>query len=245
MSRFFVEPTDIEDSYIYIRDKQDIKHISKVLRLKPGDTVEISDGSLWEYEAVIEYIDSDEIELKIVDKQKFAKEPELLVTLYQGVPKGSKMETIVQKCVELGVHDITPVFMERTVVVEKGNFEKKIERWQKVSDEAVKQCGRGIIPQINHQLTFSQMTEELGQYDLVLFPYENEEDYTIKDCLRSLEAKPKTVAIIIGPEGGFADYEVDMIDETGASEVTLGKTVLRTETAGMAALAMTMYELEL
>ena len=97
-----------------------------------------------------------------------------------------KMEGIIQKCVELGVYAITPVFMERTVVVDKGNFGKKLDRWQKISDEAVKQCKRGIIPEVRESLKFKEMVEELDQFDLILFPYENEENRTIKDCLRGL-----------------------------------------------------------
>lgn len=245
MSRFFVPLENIGESEVVITDKNDIKHIAKVLRLGEGDKIEVSDGSEWEYQEVIESVEQDEVTARIVDKQKFAKEPETLVTLYQGVPKGSKMDFIVQKCVELGVYSIVPVFMSRTVVVEKGNFNKKIDRWQKISDEAVKQCGRGIIPEVAPQVDFQGMLEELSDYDLILFPYENEENYSIKDCLRNLQETPKTVAIVIGPEGGFSDIEADKLVEIDAEKVTLGKTVLRTETAGLAALAMTMYELEL
>ena len=146
---------------------------------------------------------------------------------------------------ELGVHAIVPVFMERTVVVDKGNFGKKQDRWQKISDEAVKQCKRGIIPEVGSAVKFSGMLDVLPNYDLILFPYENEENRTIKDCLRQITCLPETVAIIIGPEGGFSDKEARTLDEAGAERVSLGKTILRTETAGPAALAMTMYELEL
>lgn len=243
--RIFTDPVNIGDKYITIQDKGDIKHMIKVMRLKEGDRVDVSDSAQWEYETEIDQITDDEVLLKILDKQSFAREPEVRVTLFQGVPKAGKMETIIQKCVELGVYSITPVFMERTVVVEKGNFGKKLDRWQKVSDEAVKQCKRGIIPEISNQLRFKEMVSQLEDFDLVLFPYENESSYSIKDCLRNLTSKPATIAIIIGPEGGFADYEAELLDEAGAVRVTLGKTILRTETAGMATLAMTMYELEL
>lgn len=245
--RIFTDAANIGDKYIKITDKGDIKHMTKVMRLSEGDTVDVSDSMEWEYTAEIISVDSDEVLLAIVDKQKFAREPEIRVTLFQGVPKAGKMETIIQKCVELGVHAIVPVFMERTVVVEKGNFGKKLDRWQKISDEAVKQCKRGMIPQIEEQLQFKEMLPKLADFDLILFPYENETGYSIKDCLRSLptDAKPETVAIVIGPEGGFSDKEAELMDEHGAVRVTLGKTILRTETAGMAALAMTMYELEL
>ncbi|MDD6042679.1 MAG: 16S rRNA (uracil(1498)-N(3))-methyltransferase [Eubacteriaceae bacterium] len=243
--RIFTEPANVGDKYIEIHHKGDIKHMVKVMRLGVGDRVDVSDSVMWEYETVIDQIEDDEVLLRIVDKQAFAREPEVQVTLFQGVPKAGKMETIIQKCVELGVYAITPVFMERTVVVEKGSFGKKLDRWQKISDEAVKQCKRGIIPQINEQIKFDQMVDKLGDFDLILFPYENEGNYTIKNCLRNLTSKPKTVAIIIGPEGGFADSEAEALDSAGAERVTLGKTILRTETAGMASLAMVMYELEL
>ena len=248
MSRFFVKPQDIEDKYIYLTDKQDLHHMKKVLRMSIGDEMDVSDGATWEYHVEIESLDDKEAVLLILDKQKFAREPELLVTLYQGIPKASKMEEIIQRCVELGVNSIVPVFMERTVVVDKGNFGKKLDRWQKISDEAVKQCKRGIIPDVQDTVKFKEVLNTLPNYDLILFPYENEDNRTIKDCLREVVAsgnKPKTVAIIIGPEGGFADKEAAMLDEIGAERVSLGKTILRTETAGPAALAMTMYELEL
>lgn len=215
------------------------------MRLKEGAEIDVSDSAEWEYMAEIVSIDEDEVLLKILDKQKFAREPEIEVTLFQGIPKAGKMETIIQKCVELGVYSIVPVFMERTVVVEKGNFGKKLERWQKISDEAVKQCKRGRIPQIEEQRKFSEMLGDLSSFDLILFPYENEQNYSIKDCLRRLTEKPKSIAVVIGPEGGFSDKEAKAMDEAGAERVTLGKTILRTETAGMATLAMTMYELEL
>lgn len=245
MSRFFTDASNVGDEYIRITDRQDIKHMTKVLRLKEGDTVEVSDSSEWEYTAELDEIFDEEVLLRIIDRQKFSREPEIEVTLYQGVPKAGKMETIIQKCVELGIHAVVPVFMDRTVVVEKGNFGKKIERWQKVSDEAVKQCRRGRIPEVKNQQKFRETLEELKGYDLILFPYENESGYSIKDCLRGLQNKPERIAIIIGPEGGFSEAEVKSLDEIHAERVTLGKTILRTETAGMAALAMTMYELEL
>ncbi len=248
MSRFFVRPEDISGGKIYITDRGDIHHMKKVLRLAYGDEVDISDGAVWEYRARIEEIGENQAVLTIVDNQKFAREPHIRITLFQGIPKAGKMEGIIQKSVELGVDKIVPVFMERTVVVDKGNFCKKLERWQKISDEAVKQCKRGMIPQIENSCRFEEALPMLKDYDLILFPYENEENTTIKDCLRGITGSgesPETVAIIIGPEGGFSDREAVMLDGAGSRRVTLGKTILRTETAGPAAIAMTMYELEL
>ncbi|MGC2872107.1 16S rRNA (uracil(1498)-N(3))-methyltransferase [Ihubacter sp. mB4P-1] len=243
--KLFTESSNVGDKYIKITDHGDIRHLCKVLRLREGDTVDVSDRNQWEYETEILSISEDEVLLAICDKQKFAREPQVHVTLFQGVPKAGKMETIIQKCVELGVYSITPVFMERSVVVEKGNFAKKLERWQKVSDEAVKQCRRGIVPEVRKQQKFREMTDALAGYDLVIFPYENETGTTMKDCLRGLSEIPQRIAIVIGPEGGFADSEAELLDQAGAIRVSLGKTILRTETAGMAALAMVMYELEL
>lgn len=249
MSRFFVEPSDIQGRYIYITDKNDLHHIKKVLRLKPGSEVDISDKMDWEYRAKIEKIQDEQVVLLILDKQKFAREPETKITLYQGIPKGGKMEEIIQKSVELGVYSIVPVFMDRTVVVDKGNFAKKMNRWQKISDEAVKQCRRGIIPQVEEPVDFKQAVDRLANYDIVIFPYENEENRTIKDCLKNYMQTGKghsaEAAVIIGPEGGFSQKEAEMLAEQNILSVSLGKTILRTETAGPATIAMIMYELEL
>ena len=245
MARFFVDSSDVHENRIYIQSEEDIKHITKVLRLKEGDIIEISDSAEWEYKAEIQFIDRDVVETVILDKQKFAREPEIQVTLFQGIPKQSKMETIVQKCVELGIYSIVPVFMDRTVVVDKGKFDKKIQRWRKVSSEAVKQCRRGIIPKVCDAVKSKELPDMLREYDLILFPYENEAGRTIKDSLKQLTYKPETVAIIIGPEGGFSDKEAESLKAAGADSVSLGRTILRTETAGPAALSMVMYELEL
>lgn len=245
MNKFFVDKTTVGDRTIRITDADDRKHMTKVLRLGVGDAVIISDTVQFEYTVEITEIGRDYIETRILDKQKFAREPELKLTLFQGIPKQGKMETVIQKTVELGVWSIVPVFTDRSVVIDRGNFSKKIERWQKIADEAVKQCKRGIIPRIQREMTFREMVDSLSHFELILFPYENEERRSIKDCLRAIGQKPQTAAVIIGPEGGFSDSEAEALIRIGAQSVSLGKTVLRTETAGMAAIAMTMYELEL
>lgn len=251
MSRFFVQPENVGEKNIIIDNREDLHHMMKVLRLSAGDEIDISDSVEWEYRAELIYLDSDSAEAKIIDKQKFTAEPTVQVTLFQGIPKQGKMETIVQKCVELGVNSIIPVFMDRTVVVDKGNFGKKVQRWQKVSDEAVKQCKRGLIPQVFDPMKVPEMISAFGVFDLVLFPYENEDGATIKDVLKEVKASTQwaegrnRIAVIIGPEGGFSDEEAMLIVEEGGRSVSLGKTTLRTETAGMAALSMIMYEMEL
>lgn len=253
MNRFFVDLQQIKEKEIHIVNKDDIKHISKVLRMNLGDFIEISDGDRFEYVGKIESFSTDAVVCLIQDKQSFVTEPNTRVTLFQGVPKQGKMETIIQKCVELGIYDIVPVFTSRTVVVGKdeGKMQSKTDRWQKISDEAVKQCKRGIKPQVGKPITFKELVKalkEAPQGNLILFPYENEENYNIKQALRAYKEKNKSecnVMIIIGPEGGFSEEEAVSLKEVGAECVTLGKTTLRTETAGPATLAMVMYELEL
>ncbi|MCI6854947.1 MAG: 16S rRNA (uracil(1498)-N(3))-methyltransferase [Firmicutes bacterium] len=267
MSKFFVDPSAVSGAHIYLENKDDLHHLRKVLRARPGMELDISDGDCWEYKTCLEELTEDCATLKILDKQKFATEPATRVTLYQGVPKASKMETVIQKTVEMGVDTIVPVFMERTVVVEKGNFGKKLDRWNKIAAEAVKQCKRGIIPHVTESYDVDKMLAELPNYDLIICPYENEDGLTIKDFLRTAtqssvapppaavqpgrESTGRTgpqalrVALIIGPEGGFSEDEIEKLKAAGAATVTLGKTILRTETAGLAALAMIMYELEL
>lgn len=241
-----MDKTSVGDGEILISNKDDIRHISKVLRLKAGDRVLVSDCDSFDYQSEILDIQGDEkIVLRILDKQRFSGEPDLLITLFQGLPKQGKIETIIQKSVELGVHKVVPIFTDRTVVTDKGNLQKKLERWQRISDEAVKQCLRGIPPVIEYPMDFQRMLKEINTYDQTIIPYENEDVVSIKEVLRGYLEKPKTMALIIGPEGGFSQKEVDMAVEAGCRPVTLGKNVLRTETAGIAALSMIMYELEL
>ena len=162
MIKFFVGEEAVTSSRIYLEDAQDIRHLTRVLRAKVGDAVTIADGTGWEYETEIEEICETCVTLRIVDRQKDATEPQTRVTLFQGVPKAAKMETVIQKTVELGVDAIVPVFTARTVVVEKGNFSKKLMRWQKIADEAVKQCKRGRIPQVEPQIDFAEMCGRLA-----------------------------------------------------------------------------------
>ena len=247
MNRFFVGKENILDDEIIISDREDIHHITKVLRLKEGALCDISDSGEWEYRVRLVSFAGGEIRAKILDKQKFSSEPELMIALFQGVPKQGKMESIIQKSVELGVYCIVPVFMARTITVHNESFAKKIGRWQKVAAEAVKQCRRGIIPKVENEVTFSGMINlfDSERFDKILFAYENEKGRTIKDALRDIKEKPRSLAIAIGPEGGFSDEEAKSLEIAGGVSVSLGKTVLRTETAGPAAIAMAMYELEL
>lgn len=248
MSRFFTDKENINNTEILITNADDVKHLSKVLRHRIGDIIEISDGESFEYTGEITEITAALVRVKILSKGGFVREPKKRVTVYQGVPKQGKMEVIVQKCTEIGAAAIVPVFTDRTVVVDKGGFGKKIDRWQRVADEAVKQCRRGIIPEVREAVKFKDLPSVMEENDLNLFCYEDEAGTTLKDVLRGLseEERASTVKIglIIGPEGGFSDEEYRMITGAGARSVSLGKTILRAETAPIAALAMLMYELE-
>ena len=222
MSRFFVNPENIGNNLIILNDADDLHHMMKVLRLKEGDEVDISDGAEWEYHARIETIGRDEAQLAILDKQAFASEPSVEVTLFQGIPKQGKMETIVQKCVELGVHRIVPVFMDRTVVVDRGNFGKKIDRWNKVSAEAVKQCRRGIIPEVTAAIRMPDLVSSLAgepghdavsfdEFDLVLLPYENEKGTTINVVVSGGQANITIPSGIVGMSRADAEATLQNI----------------------------------
>lgn len=245
MNRFFVNTNQIDDQEIRIIRKEDIHHIKNVLRLRTGEHIEVSDGANWEYEGIIGQYDPDGLKVEIIRRQAFAREPKVRITLFQGIPKLSKMDFIIQKAVELGVAEIVPVFMARTVVADKGNFGKKVVRYEMIAEEAASQCGRGIIPYIRQAIPFNKILESIEPNSTVLFLYENEKNITIKDVLRNLPTIPAHLAFIVGPEGGFDGAEAEWLKERGIDCVTLGKTILRTETAGLAALAMCMYELEL
>lgn len=257
MHRFFVDKAAVGAAYIEITDKENVGHISRVLRLRPEDRIIVSDGEGWDYLCALEEITKQSVLARIEDKQKNATEPMARVTLYQGVPKGGKLDLTVQKCIELGVAGIVPVFMKRSVTADKGNFAKKTDRLRAIAEAAAKQSGRGLIPDVGDAVVFRDMMAALEAYPLVVFPYENEEGTTLKDALLGARRagilpaqgaleQPVDIAVVIGPEGGFAEEEAASLKQLpNCCCVSLGKRILRTETAGMAALSMLLYELEL
>lgn len=243
MNKFFVDKKNINSDHMIITDSEDIKHITKVLRLKESQQVEVSDGEKYEYVCTIRDINTDGITLEINEKEEHKREAYVKVTLFQGVPKQSKMELIVQKAVEIGVFDIVPVFTKRTIVVDNGKFSKKVERWNKITEEAAKQSKRGIIPVVKEAVNFKDMVKAIKDYDLVLFFYENISQQNLKTVLQE-NKQVNNIAVIIGPEGGFSDEEAETIMNEKAYGLSLGKRILRTETAGLAALSIIYYELE-
>ena len=253
MPKFFVKQEQI-NGYIIIIQGQDVNHIKKVLRAKIGDELQICNSQNGEnFLCDIKEIENENILCKIKQEIEEKVESNIEVTIFQGLPKADKMEYIIQKSVELGVYDITPVEMKRCVVkLDEKDKNKKQVRWQKISEVAAKQCGRDIIPQINRIINTKNICELIKKYDIVLVAYENEKEKTLKEQLKLIKEKMQKlekdelikIGIVIGPEGGLEERDVQDLKENGAKIITLGKRILRTETVALNVLSVIMYELE-
>ena len=243
MPKFFTEPENVKENELTI-SSGDVRHITKVLRLKEGDVITVCDGAGFDYKAKICEISSDAVRCKITEKTRCDAEPDIRVTLFQGIPKAGKMDYIIQKTTELGISRIVPVMLERCVskVENKKAGEKKRERWQKIAESAAKQSGRGIIPEVSEPVTLEEAIRELKTLDVFFAPYECEETTRLRGILTQ-NKNVRTAGFMIGPEGGFDMSETDRLRSEGIPTVTLGKRILRTETAGEAVLAMLMYEI--
>lgn len=248
MPKFFVAENQIDNNKITIIG-DDVNHIKNVLRQKSGDKITICDTSKeQDYLCKIDKIEEKSIDCNIIEKLENNTESNVKVTIFQGLPKADKLELVIQKSVELGAYDITPLQMKRCVVKlnEKDKL-KKIQRWQKISEVAAKQCGRNIIPKINNIVNVKEVCNLCNEYDIVLIAYENEKENTLKKELKNLKKLDEEeikVAVIIGPEGGIAPEEIKMFEENGAKIITLGNRILRTETVALSVLSIIMYELE-
>lgn len=244
MPKFFTARENITENQIII-DSEDAKHIKKVLRLDTGDEITVCDGRGIDYTAVIRETESNRIICDIKDSKKCDTEPELKVTLYQGLPKAAKMDYIIQKTTELGISRIVPAVMSRCVVkLENAAAEKKkTDRWQKIAYEAAKQSGRGVVPEVSQPMRIDNIAEELKNYDLCFVPYECERDTSLRDVFENA-GDIKSAAFLIGPEGGIDITELEKLRNAGIKTVTLGRRILRTETAGEAVLSMMMYEFD-
>lgn len=243
MHKFFVPKDSIVDNNAIING-EDVKHIYKVLRLKVGDKVNINNCEGKEYLGEITLIDKTSVAINLLEENAINNESPIQVSLFQGMPKSTKMDLIVQKNTELGIKAITPIITERVIVKTELKEFKKVDRWNRIALEASKQSKRSLVPQINVPIEFVSLLEELKHMDLVVVPYENEEGYGIKKLVQNLGEKHiNKVAIVIGPEGGFEESEIIKLKEIGAEIVTLGPRILRTETAGFTCLSLIMYEL--
>ncbi len=252
MPKFFIKEEQIENNKIIIKG-QDVNHIKKVLRAKIGDELQICNSENGEnFLCDIENINNEDILCTIKQKLERHVESNINVTIFQGLPKADKMEYIIQKSVELGVYDITPVEMKRCVVkIDEKDKNKKIERWQKISEVASKQCGRDIIPKINNIVNVKNICDFIKNYDIVLVAYENEIESTLKEKLKYLKQHINydnqnkiKIGVVIGPEGGLEEQDVELLKENKAKIITLGKRILRTETVALNVLSIIMYELE-
>ncbi len=242
MSRYFVEESQIGNGRVSIIG-EDFQHLKKVLRAQVKDEVLVCCGG-FDYTAEIEQINDSSIICLITDINKNFTESPLKVTLFQGLPKSDKMELIIQKCVELGVWEIVPVITERCVsrINTDKDARNKLARWQKIAREAAKQCNRGIIPNIHYPITFKEAVAMASEAELAVIPYEKECAVGFKNIVARYEGI-NSGSIIIGPEGGFEDKEIQLAVDRGIHKISLGPRILRTETAGMAALTLLMYEL--
>jgi len=243
MRRFLVEKDRISGNRAFLKEDE-ARHIGKVLRLGVGDTIYLLDEEGSTYHAMITARDAKTVEVEIVEKIPPQKETSMEIVLGQAIPKAQKMDLIVQKATELGVSSIIPFLSDRSVpLLDAERSLRKRMRWQKVAVEATKQCGRTIVPQVDAIIPFRGLLNRWDENSLKIMLWEDEKNNTLKDLLKTHQPSARVV-ILVGPEGGFSGQEVNMAREAGFHTVSLGKYILRTETAGMSLLSIVHYEWE-
>lgn len=246
MYHFFTDKSNIGDSLVYIEGK-DVNHIKNVLRMHVGEEISVGNGEDEdEYRCEITELSEDRITAKIMFVKKANVELPVKVSLYQGLPKSDKMEMIIQKCVELGVCEIIPVETKRCVVkIDDKKKESRVQRWQAIAEAAGKQSKRAIVPNIGQIVSFKKACDSAKEKDVKMIPYELcEGTDNTKELFKSLK-EGQSVAVFIGPEGGFDESEIEYAGECGIVPISLGQRILRTETAGMTVLAWIGYETEI
>lgn len=233
MQKLFV---DFEFNDKIVLNEEQSRHISKSLRMRTGDMITVCNGNGIDYGCIIDEITKTTVTLSVCYEQASDSEPSIQVSLYQGVPKGDKMEDIIQKCVELGIFSITPVLTKRSISrPDEKQAAKKQQRYAKIALEAAQQSGRGIVPKIKKMTDFKKAVSEC-EADLIIIFYEGGG----KSLKSLINEDIKSIAIFIGPEGGFEKEEVEAVIEKGGINATLGKRILRTQTAPVAALSAIM-----
>ena len=248
MPKFFIKTENLKENKEIWITGSDVNHIKNVLRKKIDDKINICNSDTQKnYECVIKNIEENKIVCKILDEVKSLAESNLNITIFQGLPKSDKMELIIQKATELGVKTIVPVITKRTVIKLKDkDKQNKVDRWRKIAEVAAKQSGRDIIPTIENIINIADI--KFDEFDKIFVLYENEEKISIKDEIEQLKNDNKeelNIGIVIGPEGGFAESEIEQLRlNQNVSVVTLGKRILRTETAGVVMAGNIIYELE-
>lgn len=245
MYQFFVEPSQIQGKCITITGS-DVNHIKNVLRLKTGEEIAVKNGvDGKEYRCGIEEFTRDQVVCTLRFIKEEGVELPSKIYLFQGIPKADKMELIVQKAVELGAFEIIPLAVKRCVVkLDEKKAQAKVGRWQGIAEAAAKQCKRGIIPLVKQPMTMKEAAAYAEKMDVRLIPYELAKDMSHTRKIVEAIQPGQSVAVFIGPEGGFEDSEVETALSAGIEPVTLGKRILRTETAGFTVLSWLMYHLE-
>ena len=277
MPRFFVESIVPEGEHRIDIHGPDARHIREVLRMAAGENLTVCDGARVDLQCLIESFQGDKVILRIQDRSRNDTEPSFVATLYQGLPKGDKFDIIIQKCVELGVDRIVPVACERSIVkIAAADVSKKCQRWNRIAQEAAKQCGRGRIPEVTHPVRFADAVDQVAAAitagAIAFIPYEGEREQGLRrflesalseDGLAEVRNTTKTdgdsaekrgdeaernrvrpdIRFFIGPEGGFSPGEIAAATTAGIQTVSLGRRILRTETASLAVLAMLGYHL--
>ena len=243
MYHFFVSEEQINGENAYI-EGSDVNHIANVLRMKPGEELLISVKGDWDYLCKIDDIETDRVNLKVLESMEQRELP-VNITLLQGIPKSDKLEMIIQKAVELGVSEIIPVKTKRVVVkIEEKKQASKVNRWNAIAESAAKQSKRSIIPKVHEPMSIDNALEIVKDFGVKLIPYENADGIDKTRKILDNMDKTKNIAVFIGPEGGFEESEVERIKNSGFEVITLGKRILRTETAGLALLSNITIRLE-
>ena len=244
MYHFFINQDQVEDDHIRIIGA-DVNHIKNVLRMGAGEEVLISNGVDKDYLCEVTSVTAQEVTARILSVEEGGRELPARITLFQGLPKGDKMELIIQKAVELGAYEIVPVETKRTVVkLDKKKEESKLRRWNAVSESAAKQSKRLIVPEVAGVMSLKEALDFSKEFDLTVIPFENAKGMERTREILSQVKPGMNVGIFIGPEGGFEDSEIELSESFGARTVTLGKRILRTETAGLSVLSVLSYLLE-
>lgn len=247
MQRYFVSPERFMEHTVEISGA-DARHISKVMRGKAGDKMIVSDGLSREAFVEITAIEQGTVTASVVEWLEMTHEPAVKVTIAQSLPKGDKMETVIQKCTEIGAVSFIPFISERTIVQYDAKKEsKRLERWNKIAKEAAEQSHRNTVPQVAQPLSWKQLLVTFQNYGAVYFCYEKENGLLLRDALKpfmqSIQAdQARSILLLVGPEGGFSEEECRQAEEAGAASIGLGRRILRCETAGMVALACILYE---
>ena len=243
MYQFFVEDEQVTEDGVLITGS-DVNHIRNVLRMKPGERVRISTRTGSNYLCSITQVEEMSIAAQILETMAGTELPNRIV-LFQGLPKADKMELIIQKAVELGAAEIVPVSMKNCVVkLDAKKAENKVKRWQQIAESAAKQSKRSLIPAVHEVLSYREAVAYAAECDVCLVPYENEQGMAGTKTMIEAIVPGESIAVFIGPEGGFDESEIAEARDAGMKTISLGNRILRTETAGLAALSILMYQIE-